>query len=570
MYHQYFGLKEPAFSIAVNPKYLYMSRQHKEALAHLIYGVQSGGFVMLSGEVGTGKTTIIRCLLDQLPKRTEIAIILNPMSNVDEMLQTICEELGVKVWEDGTPTTKSYTDALNGYLLENHSKQKNTVLLIDEAQLLSAEVLEQIRLLTNLETASQKLLQIVLVGQPELNKLLSQPDLRQLSQRITARFHLKPLSEQETELYIRHRLRVAGKKDNRVLFPRPIIQKIHNFSNGVPRLINILCERLLIGAYGHNKDQVDNEIYQIAYKEVEGNRKIIRTPRINLPQNKTLWLISGFGALTLALSGIIIWLVIDRNNHRNELISGTISRQDDTALIESTSNTPTQNIEKTQNDSTQAPEEINSASSQKIVDENNTDYQIDLENHALKVLFTHHDVDSKLESHPCWQSNKHGYSCQRTEMKTWDELRELNRPVILGLINEDKRKVFAVLIGVSDNMAKLLTNENEKVVMPLRRLSKLWNDDVLFIWKKPEEFTKAIAIGSSSSAVTWVAKQFALLDQQTIPLAKKTFTKPLQERVKIFQSQYNLKSDGIIGERTIMKLNEALGEALELQTSMSE
>lgn len=580
MYHHYFGLKEPAFSIAVNPKYLYMSRQHKEALAHLIYGVQSGGFVMLSGEVGTGKTTIIRCLLDQLPKRTEIAIILNPMNRVDEMLQTICEELSIEVISKGEPSTKSYTDALYEYLLANHADQKNTVLLIDEAQLLSAEVLEQIRLLTNLETASQKLLQIVLVGQPELNKLLAQPGLRQLSQRITARFHLKPLSEQETELYIRHRLRVAGKKDNRILFPRPIIRKIHEFSNGVPRLINILCERLLIGTYGHNKDQVDDEIYQIAYKEVEGNRKVINTANFKLLQNN-VFLLGSAAAIFLVLIGALIWLLLGTNTPSDKVISGNITRPNikdskktsekhsvNSGLIPSLNASELSSIDSSKiSDSLTEPKD---SGSQVFVDSSSDEYEISLESAALKVLFNYHEVPAKVESHPCWQSDKHGFTCQRIKMKTWDELRELNRSAILSLITEDKRKVYTVVIGISDNMAKLLTIDSKKIIVPLRNLGRLWDSEVLFIWQKPDTFSSPLVLGSSSPTISWVAKQFALLDQQTIPLAKNSFTKPLQERVKIFQAQYNLESDGIIGERTIMKLNEALGDALELQTNMSD
>ena len=561
MYHQYFGLKEPAFSIAVNPKYLYMSRQHKEALAHLIYGVQSGGFVMLSGEVGTGKTTIIRCLLDQLPKRTEIAIILNPMASVEEMLQTICEELGVKVWSDDGLSAKSLTDSLYSYLLENHTQQKSTVLLIDEAQLLSAEVLEQIRLLTNLETASQKLLQIVLVGQPELNDLLAQPRLRQLSQRITARFHLKPLSERETALYIRHRLRVAGKKDAHILFPQKIVQRIHQFSNGVPRLINILCERLLIGAYGHNKQQIDDETYKIAQKEVEGNRKIIDPTKTILQADKLRLIIIAGGAIFLFLLSIILWLSLSSNTVDSDPVaSGTINR-----TLESFPRAEP---------GEQAPIDLSkgveTSNPNVIVTENTSDFEIPLESIALQTLFEYHNQPSKLEAHPCWQANKHGYTCERLDLKTWDDLRELNRPVILGLVTEDKRKVFTVLISLSDSMSKLLTPDNKSIIVPLKTLGKLWDSEVLYIWKKPKTFTKALSLGVTSPAVGWVAKQFSIIDQQTIPLAKNTFTKPLEERVKIFQAQYNLDSDGIIGERTILKLNEALGLATELNDTMRD
>src|SRR5690606_14673207 len=270
MYHKYFGLSEPAFSIAVNPRYLYMSRQHKEALAHLLYGVQGGGFVLLTGEVGTGKTTIIRSLLEQLPDNTDIAMVFNPMANVPEMLGMICDELKI-TYDKDRPSVKTLTDALHQFLLENHARGRNTVLLIDEAQLLSPEALEQIRLLTNLETNTRKLLQIILVGQPELNQLLSQPRLRQLAQRITARFHLTPLSFAETSAYIRHRLQVAGLSPERTPFSSGFIKKIHRLTGGIPRRINILCERLLVGLYGHNKQQVDRHIFALAKQEVMGN-----------------------------------------------------------------------------------------------------------------------------------------------------------------------------------------------------------------------------------------------------------------------------------------------------------
>src|SRR5690606_26666572 len=269
MYQKFFGLNEQAFSIAVNPRYLYMSDHHREALAHLVYGIRVGGFVLLTGEVGTGKTTIIRCLLEQLPDTTDIAIVMNPMASAPELLTIICDELGV-AYNTGTATTNDLVNALHQYLLLCHEQGRKTVLLIDEAQLLTPDVLEQIRLLTNLETTTEKLLQIILVGQPELKDLLARPSLRQLSQRITARFHLHALSLADTHAYIGHRLAVAGLDSQPNPFPSDIIKRIHEFSGGVPRLINILCERLLLGAYGRNQRVVDRAIFQQAVDEVAG------------------------------------------------------------------------------------------------------------------------------------------------------------------------------------------------------------------------------------------------------------------------------------------------------------
>ncbi len=219
MYHQHFGLQEPAFAIAVNPRYLYMSEQHREALAHLLFGLQGGGFVQLTGEVGEDHHHAC-----WLPENTDIALILNPMASVPELLSSICDELGARYIDD-QPTLKTLTDALYNRLLENHMDGKKTVLLIDEAQSLSREALEQIRLLTNLETNTEKLLNIILVGQPELNELLSQPSLRQLAQRITARYHLEPLTLDETRAYIDHRLQVAGLEEGRTLIPASLVDE---------------------------------------------------------------------------------------------------------------------------------------------------------------------------------------------------------------------------------------------------------------------------------------------------------------------------------------------------------
>ena len=253
MYNKYFGLTDKPFSIAPDPRYLFMSDQHREALAHLVYGVgDGGGFVLLTGEVGTGKTTVCRCLLEQLPENTRIAFILNPKLSATELLANVCDELHIAYPAD--PSLKQLTDVLNEFLLRSHAAGLKIVLMIDEAQNLSSEVLEQIRLLTNLETNKEKLLQIILIGQPELKEMLARHELRQLAQRITARFHLRPLTAEESESYILHRLEVSGFSDS--LFDKKAIRELFKSTGGVPRLINVLCDRAMLGAYARNRRQI--------------------------------------------------------------------------------------------------------------------------------------------------------------------------------------------------------------------------------------------------------------------------------------------------------------------------
>src|SRR6476619_2536084 len=270
MYMRFFGLKQQPFSHAPDPRYLYMSKRHREALAHLLYGVGGGGgVVLLSGEIGAGKTTVCRCFLEQIPKRCNVAYIFNPKLTVMELLKTVCDEFHIPPIDTPAPTVKTYVDALNGFLLQTHAVGQNNVLIIDEAQMLSAEVLEQLRLLTNLETTERKLLQIILIGQPELRAMLARPELEQLAQRVIARYHLGPLSAKETEHYIRHRLSVAG-MTRAIPFDRKALQRIHDIARGVPRRINLLCDRAMLGAYSHGKTGTDTEIVEKAAREVFG------------------------------------------------------------------------------------------------------------------------------------------------------------------------------------------------------------------------------------------------------------------------------------------------------------
>ena len=269
MYPKYFGLKEASFSITPDPHYLFLSEQHREAVAHLLYGAgDSGGFVLLTGEVGTGKTTVCRAFLEQLPPDVDVALVLNPALTAVELLHAICNEFGVDV-PQAEQSSKALVDRLNQFLLDVHARGRRPVLIIDEAQNLRPKVMEQIRLLTNLETTKHKLLQIFLIGQPELRAMLASPDLRQLNQRITARFHLKPLNARETAAYIDHRITVAGV--DRPLFTDAALRRVYRLTGGIPRLINLLCDRALLGAAVSRRMQVTPEIVARAAREVNGS-----------------------------------------------------------------------------------------------------------------------------------------------------------------------------------------------------------------------------------------------------------------------------------------------------------
>ncbi|HOV33857.1 MAG TPA: AAA family ATPase [Candidatus Hydrogenedens sp.] len=302
MYESFYGLKEKPFNLTPDPKYLFLSDKHKEAFAHLLFGIKNKmGFVMVTGEIGTGKTTICRALLSQLDPDTEIAFIFNPCLNPIELLKRILTEFGVQTQAD---TLLDLTDQLNEFLLSKSHQQKNCVLVIDEAQNLTPSVLEQIRLLSNLETEKEKLLQIVLIGQPELLDRLKLHELRQLNQRITARYHLNPLDEQETKQYIAYRIHIAGGK-KRVQFTPKALKLIYKHSKGIPRLINSICDRSLLVGYTQEKRVIDHYIIKKAIKELEGQ---IRESQVT-PKKARNWkkIIPG-PALIIGLAIILITL----------------------------------------------------------------------------------------------------------------------------------------------------------------------------------------------------------------------------------------------------------------------
>ncbi|MEP5569560.1 MAG: AAA family ATPase [Halioglobus sp.] len=540
MYHQYFGLNEAPFSIAVNPRYLFMSARHRDALAHLLYGVGAGGgFILLTGEVGTGKTTINRCLLEQLPHDTDIAIILNPALNAIELLATACDELGIG-YDPQNHSLKTLTDALHSFLLENHANGRKTVLMIDEAQHLDFEVLEQIRLLTNLETNSEKLLQIILIGQPELAQLLARPELRQLNQRITARYNLEPLDLSETGSYIHHRLQVAGVAADRVIFPPAVVRGIYKRTRGIPRLINVLCDRVMLGAYGRNKNRADLATLRVAAREVLGDEAA---------KHSALWpwalaalVLLGAGAAWWGMSQVgITTTPADQAESvlgRDELVEQTV----DSALAPTVGTPPVV-----------VPDTALAADNQE-------------EGAATPWLLPPQQAEAQLWSlasdlpapDSICDKGQGEIACIEANADTWDELLAMRRPVLLDMVTLEKFSAGTVLLDVEGRSAWVALSDGVQQVN-LAQLSPFWKGGYRFLWHRPKGFERVLSAGDNSPAVAEIAALFAQLDGQSSALAADRFNAALKQRVMLFQQAQGLEADGVIGVQTLLKLNEALG-----------
>ena len=545
MYYQYFGLNEPPFSIAVNPRYLFMSPRHRDALAHLLYGVGAGGgFILLTGEVGTGKTTINRCLLEQIPQDTDTAIILNPALNAMELLASVCDELNIK-YDQNNHTLKTLTDHLHKFLLDNHARNRKTVLLIDEAQHLEFDVLEQIRLLTNLETNSEKLLQIILIGQPELAQILARPELRQLNQRITARYNLEPLNLEETGAYINHRLQVAGMSPERVIFSSAVVRGIYKVTRGIPRVINVLCDRMLLGAYGRNKPRADHAMLQLAAREVLGEAYTF---------NPT-WRWVG----AIVLLGLLIWA--------GGWFIGSYTASPPTQL-------PAASVQTTRPDVTAVtagaePSAVDSGSTAlaEIVSAEPAQVSLVEPVDMAEIMWPPRDVFDKLWSiysaepavqPPCTEQVHAGLACYEGEAWTWNDIQSLDRPLLLDVITQDRFSAGVMILGITDTTARALSR-NGVVEVQLADLATYWTGRYRFLWRVPKGFQSSLSLGQEGDVVTRVAALFARLDGQLEPLAVERFNFALQQRVRLFQREQELADDGVVGLQTLLRLNAELG-----------
>ena len=548
MYLRYFGLNEAPFSITPDPAFVYLSPRHRDALAHLMYGIGkggSGGFVQLTGEVGTGKTTLCRCLLEQIPEGTRIALLLNPLVTPRELLAAVSEELGIDI-SDSIDSTRLLVDGLNRYLLEAHERGERVVVVIDEAQNLSPEALEQVRLLTNLETAKEKLLQIVLLGQPELRELLQRRNLRQLAQRITARFHLSPLGPKDTHLYIRHRMQIAGAQRNP--FRRSAMNALYQRSQGIPRLINIIADRSLVAAFAKERMDVTAAMVHEAANEVQlGERQV---KRVRWP-----WLAAGTAALAVAALAI-----------------ATLS---DIRLPAVLTGTPVEVIASQAVIQEQVPKTVimppveSESIEQPVHTDPETEAALDMDwlvNHqpvvwqGLAEIWQQPGAAFSIEA-ACNGDNSSGYACLR-DQGSWSKIKRLGLPVVLIL--QEQPSTYLLLQGMNDK--RLLVGTADRLTTVSKdAVESRWLGAYLVVWPQATEWPTEVSRGNNGPAVTTIIEMATRVD---VPYhGGQVFDAAFEEWLKNFQIRNGLRADGIVGRNTLLYLMTAsIDEPQLLQT----
>jgi general secretion pathway protein A len=541
MYTSFFGLNEKPFSITPDPRYLFMSARHGEALAHLVYGVtESGGFMQLTGEVGTGKTTLVRTLLqNRLPANADVAIVLNPQLSALEFLQTIGEELGVTEPSEKN-SIKAMIDALNGYLLQAHADGRRTILVVDEAQNLSRDVLEQVRLLTNLETSKQKLLQIVLIGQPELRELLARNDLRQLAQRITGRYHLEPLTRDETELYIEHRMQVAGAVGE--TFDSRAKREVFRLSQGVPRLINVICDRALLGAYGSEARRVNRRMVQRAAAEISGRTWTSPVRR---------WLLPAAAAAGVALVAVGAWALYSEQRSAHTADAGETAPAAHTAPAAgepAVAAEPPPVLAAAED----APAAVPSTTldEELILARDLTDGST-----ALASLAQLWGLAPGEAPQNCARALDYGFECVQ-QRGSWNSLQQYDRPAVLTLTDSNGGNHQVVLAAVSGELAELLVGGVE-VVHPVDEVSDLWFGQFLLLWRPANGSSVALGPGITHPNVAWLRESLVAIDDRyrAEPLSSQTYDAALEARVRDFQRDYRLQIDGLAGRQTQIIIN---------------
>lgn len=556
MYTAFFGLQQTPFSIAPDPRYLFMSERHREALAHLLYGIESGGgFVLLTGEIGAGKTTVCRRFLEHIPAHARVAYIVNPKLTAPELLQTICHEFCVETQHDGPGATsiKEYLDPLNAHLLRGHARGEHNLLIIDEAQALSVEVLEQLRLLTNLETNQRKLLQIILIGQPELRDMLARPELEQLAQRIIARFHLGALSAKETQHYVAHRMGVAGWQGD-APFTADALLRVHQLSGGVPRRINLLCDRALLGAYAGATQRVTRAIVEHAAKEVFDVRDKVHPPAWGW---KALVTGAAAGAV-LVIATAWAWrspslktpTIAVAHNAQPE-VAAAPHATNPPAVIQPLPATDLKPVAAASTTPPAAPPQATTA----LVGLPPSSAWIAREGRAFSALGPLWGTALGAEQ-PCTEAQKNGLQCYRTSRMTVYGLRQMNRPAVLKLSRPGQGSGYVLVTAVEGDTLELRDDEERRWRLPLSALSATWQGDYATLWRIPPGQKGRLNNGHQGTTALWMEERLNRLQAAgRLPSSAKT----LKAKVEGFQRANGIEVNDSAGPVTFILLNQASG-----------
>ncbi len=534
MYIQYFGLKENPFALPPDPRYLYLGLRHQEALAHLMYGItEGGGFAQLTGEVGTGKTMTVRALLERLPETVDVALVLYPFLSVREFIAAIFDDLHIQR-PDAGGSLKPMIDVLNAYLLENHAKGRRTVLIVDEAHRLSREVLEQIRLLTNLETTKEKLLQIILVGQPELNEMLARQDMRQLAQRISARYNLKALTWEESSEYVLHRCRVAGAQ--LPLFNRSALRSVHRLSQGIPRVINTLCDRGLLGAYAIGKPQVSASMVRRCAREAKPELPPMRRP---------VWVaaLAGAGFATVAAIGLATWWWWPS-------VSESSSVQAVSESVPADKNLPAEAAANVALAVATPAAAVSTPSLENLLADDGVPTDTDT---AFARLFSYwqRDYAQYSGSTGCDRAQQAGLRCL-FDSGTWNNLRLLNRPAILELTDAHGGRHHVLVSALKEDSVALELGDRLRE-FPLTDVDRFWYGKYLALWNPPEGGDQLSRRGARGPAVQWLREALARAGLATTGRGE-VYDAELESKVKEFQRRHQIEDDGIVGKMTLILL----------------
>ena len=563
MYLDYFGLEREPFTISPDPAFLYPSPQHRQALAHLKYGLdREGGFILLTGEVGTGKTTLTRLLLEQLPGNVRVAYILNAKLDSRDVLASICSELQLDYPENSSD--KALTDLIYRDLLAAHSVGKKTLLVLEEAQNLDPEVLEMLRLLTNLETNTTKLLHILLVGQPELLDLIARNELRQLNQRVVSRFHIEPLSLEETNNYLAHRLRRAGGRQHP--FEPAAIRTLHKKSGGIPRMLNLIGERALLGTYATGGKQVSPAIVEAAYKEVFGTPSDKKTADSNTETQKkkplALILVACL-VLLLVVAGLFYGWSSMRSDTRSSSAENLITATPNAAQPISTA---AGQVDRPVPDNASDIEPVggNDPASNEyqpnvvepLVANQSVSITQPVMGNAYEQLLAIWGVNADVSARQfCSTAEANGLLCQQEDDLQLDDLGQINRPGLLVLAVDDEIQQRFVLISLTETQATL-RNSSTEILMPLAEFSQKWQGDFSYLWRPPVPYQQPLMLGGrDNQLLAWTQQQLMeIFEGYEYIFTGGLYTRPIADAVLEFQILHGLRADSMIGPRTILRL----------------